>query len=149
MDIFEELLAAKQSALCLFATHKACEDFNLEMLSRLQAGTKEVRCVHEVDETTGTFKWNKQATEEMKNLNSDCNLTAGLEAVFQVAIGACVMLHRNIDTAIGLVNGAPGTVISIRTHHIAVQFDGMHEPHHIKRVKSSFMVFKKMYMQRK
>ena len=86
------------------------------MLSRLQADTKEIPCVDEVDETTGTFKWNKKATEEMKKLNSNSNLTAGLEAVLQVAIGARVMLRRNIDTAVGLVNGAVGTVMSIRTH---------------------------------
>ena len=80
----------------------------------------------------------------MKRLNSDCNLTAGLEAVLQVA---CVMLRINIHTAVGLVNGALGTVMS--THHITVQFDGMHEPHHIERVKSRFMVLKKIYVQRK
>ena len=149
VDKFEELLAAKQSPLCLFATRKACQEFNLEMLSRLQADTKEISCVDEVDETTGTFKWNKKATDETKKLNSDCNLTAGLEAVLQVAIGARVMLRRNIDTAVGLVNGAVGTVMSIRTLHITVQFDGMHEPHHIERVKSRFMVLKKIYVQRK
>ena len=149
VDKFEELLAAKQSPLCLFPTRKACQEFNLEMLSRLQADTKEIPCVDEVDETTGTFKWNKKATDEMKKLNSDCNLTAGLEAVLQVAIGARVMLRRNIDTAVGLVNGALGTVMSIRTHHITVQFDGMHEPHHVERVKSRFMVLKKIYVQRK
>ena len=59
------------------------------------------------------------------------------------------MLRRNIDTAVGLVNGAVGTVMSIRTHHITVQFDGMHEPHHVERVKSRFMVLKKIYVQRK
>ena len=56
VDRFEELLAAKQSPLCLFATRKACQEFNLEMLSRLQADTKEIPCVDEVDETTGTLK---------------------------------------------------------------------------------------------
>ena len=66
VDKFEELLAAKQSPLCLFATCKACQDINLEMLSRLQADTKEIPCVDEVDETTRTFKWNKKATVEMK-----------------------------------------------------------------------------------
>ena len=50
-------------------------------------------------------------TEEMKKLNSDCNLTAGLQAVVQLAVAAHVMLRRNIDTNIGLVNGAVGTVV--------------------------------------
>ena len=43
-------------------------------------------------------------------MNSDCNLTAGLEAVLQVAVRARVMLHINIDVSSGLVNGAVDTV---------------------------------------
>ena len=48
--------------------------------------------------TIGTFKWNKKAAEELKKFNTDCNMTAGLEAVLQIAVGACVMLRRNVDT---------------------------------------------------
>ena len=59
-----------------------------------------------LDETGSTFKWSKKATEEMKRINADCNLTAGLQAVVQLAVGARVILRRNIDTSIGLVNGA-------------------------------------------
>ena len=59
------------------------------------------------------------------------------------------MLRRNIDTHIGLVNGAIGTVTSIKTHHIAVQFDHTHEPYHVEKVKSMFMVMKNMYVHRK
>ena len=83
-------------------------------------------CTDEVDETSGIFKWNKRATDEMKKLNIDCNLTAGLEAVLQVAVGAHVMLRRIIDTSTWLVNGALCTVISIKAHHIGVQFDNIH-----------------------
>ena len=43
-------------------------------------------------------------------LNNDCNLTAGLEFELTLAEGARVMLHCNIDTKAGLVNGALGTV---------------------------------------
>ena len=92
VDKFEELLVAKQSPLCLFPTCKACQDFNTQMLCRLDAAVIEIPCIDEVNETTGTFKWSKKATEEMKKLNRDCNLTAGLEAVLQVAVGARVML---------------------------------------------------------
>ena len=52
------------------------------MLQKLDAEIKPIPCVDEVDETaSGTFKWNKKATQQMKHLNSDCNLMAGLEAV--------------------------------------------------------------------
>ena len=142
VDKFQELLASKQSPLCLFSTRL---EFNLEMLSRLNTDTKDIRCTDEVDETSGIFKWSKKATDEMKKLNTDCNLTAGLEAVLQVAVGARVMLRRNIDTSIGLVNGALGTVISIKAHHIGVQFDDIQKSCQVTKVKSRFMVMKKIY----
>ena len=149
VDKFEALLASKQSPLCLFPTRKACQEFNSKMLSRLEAEVIEVPCIDEVDETVSTFKWSKKATEEMKKLNSDCNLTAGLQAVVQLAVGARVMLRRNIDTNIGLVNGAVGTVVSIRAHHIAVKFDNVSEPYRVEKVKSKFMVMKKIFVYRK
>ena len=126
VDKFEELLSTHKSPLCLFQTHKSCQEFNSKMLTILDAEIKDIPCIDEVNETvSGTFKWSKKATEEMKRLNSDYNLTAGLKAVLPVAVGARVMLRRNIDNSKGLVNGAIGTVISIKAHHIGVQFDNI------------------------
>ena len=119
------------------------------MLSRLKSETKELLCTDEVDETLGTYKCNQKAKEALDKMNGDCNLTAGLEAVLKIAVGARVMLRRNIDTRTGLVNGAVGTVIAIKAHHIIVQFDGRHEPYHVERVKSRFMIMKKMYVHRR
>ena len=86
------------------------------------------------------FKWNKKAIQEMKCGNSDCNLTAGLEAVLEIALGARVMLHRNIDTSQGVVKGAVGTVISIKAHHIEVQFDNVPQPYQVEKVRSKFVI---------
>ena len=59
------------------------------------------------------------------------------------------MLRRNIDTTTGLVNGAVGTVLSIKAHSIVVQFYGKHDPHSLERVKSKFMLLKKFYVHHK
>ena len=149
VDIFEELLSTDKSPLCLFPTREACQKFNSDVLSKLDSEAKEIPCDDEVDETQGTFKWSEKAKESLKKLNSDCNLTAGLEAVLQVAVGARVMLRRNINVSTGLMNGAVGTVITIKAHHITVQFDGRQEPHNVERVKSKFMLMKKIYVYRK
>ena len=86
--------------LCLFPTRKACNDFNTEMLSYLTSEVRDIVCT---DETAGTHKWNKKASEHLEKLNNDSNMTAGLEARLSLAVGARVILRRNIDTKIGLV----------------------------------------------
>ena len=76
------------------------------MLTLLDTTVHELKCK---DETESTHKWDKK----LEKLNSDRNKTAGLEFPLKVAVGARVMLRRNIYTNCELVNGALGTVLSI------------------------------------
>ena len=48
------------------------------------------------------------------------------------------MLCRNIDTQSGLVNGAMGTMMATKAHHITVRFDGIQYPYDVERVKNKF-----------
>ena len=120
------------------------------MLENLQAKVVEISSTDSVDETTGTHKWseNKKAVQALDKLNKDSNLTAGLEAVLRIAVGARVMLRRNVDTDQGLVNGALGTVKEIKKHHVSVQFDNTNCVHDIEKVKSKFIVLKKFFIYR-
>jgi len=94
---FKELSESGSNPVCLFSTWKACEEHNINMLNILGAKLEHVTCIDEIDETTGTRKWNKKA-DTLKKLNKDSNLNAGLEAELVVTVGTRVMLRRNIDT---------------------------------------------------
>ena len=74
----------------------------------------------------------KKAAEQLEKLNNDCNMTVGLQAKLVFTIGAHVMLRRNIDTNIGLVNGAIGTVLSISKEQIKVTFDHISAPYDVE-----------------
>jgi len=139
---------ARQTPVCLLPTRKVCCDINNEMLAQLTFEVHELLCIDEVDETSGTLKWNKKAAEQLEKLNRDCNMTAGLEAKLSLAVGAQVMLRRNIDTEASLVNGAIGTVLSISVNRVTVEFDHISEPYDVEMVRSRFMVMKN-YVYRK
>ena len=76
-------------------------------------------------------------------------MIAGLEANLKLAVGARVMLRRNIDTKVGLVNGAIGTVTNICMTTVTVKFVRMDVPYDVERVKSRFMVMKNFFVYRK
>ena len=77
-----------------------------------------------------------------------CNMTAGLEQVLNLAVGARVMLRRNINTEYGLVNGAIGTVLAITSASVTVKFDNIPEPYEVTKIKSRFCVLKHFYIHR-
>ena len=81
------------------------------MLNHLKTENHVISCTDEIDETKSTAKWHEKAAKQLEKLNHDCNNTAGLEAVLTLAVGARVMLRRNVDVKSGLVNGAIGTVV--------------------------------------
>jgi len=133
--------------VCLFPTCKACEDHNREMLTALDSKIETISCIDEIDETSSTRKWTKDAAAQLKKLK--CNLTTGLEAELAIAVGARVMLRRNIDTKRGLVNGSIGTVTAITSQQVVVKFDRIEEPCSIERVRRKFMIKKSFYVYRK
>ena len=119
------------------------------MLDKLDTKVHKIPCVDEIDETMGSRRWSKRSAEQLQKLNKDCNLTAGLEAELVIAVGARVMLRRNIDTKHGLVNGAIGTVIDITYQHVIVKFDHITEPCALEMVRSKFLLLKSFHIYQK
>ena len=148
-DKFTELQQSGRTPVCLFPKKRACEVFKAQMLTKTASPTCELYCTDEIDETAGARKMTKKVVEHLEKLNTDCNMTAGLEAKLCLAVGARVMLGHNLDTKAGLVNGAIGTVLSISSSHVTVQFDHVSTPYDVERVKSKFMVIKNFYVYRK
>ena len=93
-------------------------------------------------------KWHEKAAKQLEELNHDCNNTAGLEAVLTLAVGARVMLRRNVNVKSGLVNGAIGTVVAISPTCIAVKFDHLTDTCDIEQVRGKFIVMKNYYVYR-
>ena len=81
--------------------------------------------------------------------------TAGLEKELVIKLGCKVMLHRNIDITLGLVNGAIGTVRSVKfsidqanvVESITIEFAN-DKVHNLTRVKSKFKILDKAYVIR-
>ena len=132
-DKFAELQRCSQTPVCLFPKRKACAAFNSEMLSSLPSKVHTL-CVPMKLTKPRARKWSKKAADQLEKLNDDCNRTAGLEAKLELAVGARVMLCRNIDIKAGLVNGAIGTVCSVSSSCVTVQFDHIAEPYDVQQV---------------
>ena len=142
VDKYIELSKSSKSPVCLFPTRKACKEFNDQMLSALDTDLHKITCVDEVDETSSSRKWSEKAKKELEKLNKDSNLTAGLEAELTLAVGARVMMRRNIDTKQGLVNGAIGTVTAISSQKLMIKFDHIDNPCTIEMVRGKFLLTK-------
>ena len=110
------------------------------MLNHLETEKHVISCTDEIDETKSTAKWHEKAAKQLEKLNHDCNNTAGLEAVLTLAVGARVMLRRNVNVKSGLVNGAIGTVVAISPTRIAVKFDHLTDTRDIEQVRGKFIV---------
>ncbi|XP_067206958.1 uncharacterized protein [Linepithema humile] len=96
--------------VCLLPTCHMCDVLNAAMLSRI-ASKKILLIAEDTIECIPYIK--KKILKVLENNDDDNSKTAGLSKQIVIKIGAKVMIRRNIDASLGLVNGTIAKVISV------------------------------------
>ncbi|XP_067215692.1 uncharacterized protein [Linepithema humile] len=137
--------------VCLLPTCHMCDVLNAAMLSRIPS--KEIVLVAE-DTVKCSPYVKKKVLKVLENNDEDNSKTAGLSKRITIKIGAKVMIRRNIDATLGLVNGTIAQVISIvqdistdRVESIKLLLPSGSE-YLIQRVSVKFEVMDRVYVIR-
>ena len=151
-EIVVKLAELPDNTVCLLPTGHMCEQINAEVLKGLPGEQYTLVAEDSVDCSAAYLQKVKQ---KLAKYSEDSTHTAGLENMITVKVGCKVMLRRNIDVTLGLVNGAIGTVHSVqrcidranKVDTITITFSNNQE-HCLKRVNSKFEIFDKAYVIR-
>lgn len=132
--------------VCLFPLCELVNEFNSEVVKRLNLDVVEIPAIMpEAEHGPGKKGKQNNKGQGKKMGKKRSRETAGLEQVLKLAVGCRVMLRRNLNQSLGLINGAIGVVTGIRTIHdnmvsrIIVDFPG-HKNVSIDRVKGDFEI---------
>lgn len=144
--------------LCIMPLVSTSNSLNTLILNKLQV---HVISITAIDSNKVNFKKSsrkKHDTNFEQNILSKLkrNQTAGLETNLCIGIGAKVMLTRNLDTGIGLVNGAIGLITNIEinskiendVNKITVKFQNVEQAITIQRFVADFQQCKDTYNTR-
>ncbi|XP_054287868.1 uncharacterized protein LOC129003595 [Macrosteles quadrilineatus] len=134
------LSALPNNSVCLCSTGYQCSIINDEMVNRISGPVVNLVAKDSVDCLP---RQQNKVKKILSSYNSDCSRTAGMEKIIPIKVGAKVMLLRNIDVTVGLVNSAIGTVTGLRFNtdnsddvdSVTINFDcGI--THHLQRTGS-------------
>lgn len=106
-DLCKYLSKLPSDTVCLLPTKKMCNAINEAMM--LTIDTEEINLI-----AKDSYKCAKNLQKKvLKLLNDDEDNFCGIDRIITIKIGSKVMIRRNIDVSIGLVNGTIGTVVSV------------------------------------
>ncbi|CAK1598256.1 unnamed protein product [Parnassius mnemosyne] len=137
--------------VCLVPTCNQCDLINSVMLDRIQSEEIVLTANDHID-CPKFLK--KKAANILSSIEEDASRSAGLPKIIKIKVGVKVMLRRNIDVTLGLVNGAIGTVKSIsksiesnQIQFINIDFATGTE-YAIERIKVKFLISDKAFVVR-
>jgi len=138
----DNILKHHPTAICLMSKNEAVSKFNMSMLRIQVSAIEEISAID-----SGNTKSAKTKISRCKRNNKsiDISCTAGLEEILLIGVNSRVILRRNLNVELGLVNGAIGTVtgfvrIGMAITSVAVKFDELPESHMIDRVSADFEI---------
>jgi ATP-dependent exoDNAse (exonuclease V) alpha subunit len=136
-------------------TTSLCSEVNSTMLQKIENEIHNLQSFDTLDSIVQKQLLSKIRSAYAK-IEDDVTRTAGLEKMLQICVGARVMLKRNKDVELGLVNGSVVTVDSFMSKdnaktidYVCVKFDKIDSVIKIGRESSSFEVLKGIYYTRK
>ena len=92
-------------------------------------------------------------TKKLIKLQDDASRTAGLESMLSLANGCRIMVRRNVDLSVGLVNGALGTICKLvqgnaGVEEIHIKLDRGGDVQALTRVGVTFELSKGLFIRR-
>lgn len=110
-EITNYLSRLPADTVCLLPTRNMCKQLNDAMLQAIPR--QEIRLsVQDTIDCPGYLL--KRAHDGLEKFKEDSSMMAGLEDTILIKKGARVMLKRNIDVSLGLVNGSIGSVQRVK-----------------------------------
>ncbi|XP_044742220.1 uncharacterized protein LOC123303484 [Chrysoperla carnea] len=123
LTVHYSLLSNK--TVCLLPTKNMCTQLNEAMLKQIKEPEIELIAVDEID---CPKYFHKKVCAAIENYEDDSSMTAGLERKIIIKLGSRIMLRRNIDITLGLVNGS-------------IEYD-------LERVKTKFEILPRSFVYR-
>jgi hypothetical protein len=154
-NTYNRLVNENKSPLIIMPRTALCDEVNGAMLNQIGSTIHNLRATDTLD-TIVDRRILPRVEAALKKVEDDVTRTAGLEKTLRLCKGARVMLKRNKDVEIGLVNGSMGYVTefvmsrdSQEVQCLQIRFDHIEKPVNILRESFSFEVLRGIYYTRK
>ncbi|XP_044582956.1 ATP-dependent DNA helicase PIF1-like [Cotesia glomerata] len=138
-------------SVCIVPTCKQCDLINSVMTSKISSEEIVLTARDHLDCNKSLIK---KVSNTLNKIEDNASQSAGLAKTITIKIGAKVMLRRNIDVTLGLVNGTIGTVKSVsksidgsEIQAINIDFSADTE-YAIEKIKVKFQLFESAFVVR-